>query len=114
MSEPKSPTATPANASASERRKRGRSKLQRPFRVRPSIVMAEDFEETGKTANVSRTGLYFITRRSGYFRGMRLFVNVPYEPNSSIPNTEYIGEVVRVDKHGEQQFGIAVHLVSTI
>lgn len=76
--------------------------------------MEKDFEETGKTANISRTGLYFLTRRNGYFRGMRLFVNIPYDPSPGAQNSEYIGEVVRVDHQGEDRFGIAVHLVSTI
>lgn len=95
--------------SPADRRKRRRLKICRPIRVRPSFPGDGDFDEVTGTIDAHREGIFFATERSTYIRGMRLFVSLPYSPLNPT-DSEYLGEVVRVEKLPDGKFGIAVHL----
>ncbi|MGA2483523.1 MAG: PilZ domain-containing protein [Candidatus Acidiferrales bacterium] len=97
-----------------ERRRSPRAKVARPLRVRPSEPRDVHFDETVTSANVSREGIYFLSRRENYYMGMRVFVTFPYTSPTDPMNCEYIGQVVRVEKLPNNKFGIAVHLGVTL
>jgi hypothetical protein len=96
--------------SASERRGKGRAKLARKVRVRPSEPHGEDFDEVVETLNVCRTGIYFASSRASYKKELRLFVTYPYDTEHGAINQEYLGRVVRIDELPDGRRGIAVHL----
>jgi|SRR6516164_5160689 hypothetical protein len=95
-----------------ERRRSRRIKIGQPLKIRPSDPKDEQFEESNVTANVSRDGIYFVSRRKAYREGMRLFVAVPHHLPKEPQDREYVGQVVRVDALLEERFGIAVQLLS--
>jgi PilZ domain len=95
-----------------ERRRSRRVKMKQGLRVRPSSPTDAAFEEIGITTNVSQDGVYFLTQRSNYYEGMRLFVTVPYHSPSSPQNYDYLGQIARIDDVGNGQRGIAVRLLS--
>jgi hypothetical protein len=98
----------------SEKRRSRRAKIARPIRVRPSEPRDEHFEEIVASENASREGVYFITRRTSYYLGMRLFVTFPFTNSHDPMSTDYVAEVKRVDKLPNARFGIAVNLVTTV
>jgi hypothetical protein len=88
--------------------------MRQSVRVRPSDPKDVPFDEIGTTKNVSRDGVYFLTKRESYYLGMRLFVTLPYHSPPIDPlNHEYIGQVARVDDLGDGQRGVAVRLLSS-
>ena len=90
-----------------ERRREPRSKLAQPLRIR---VLHADFPaETCKTANVSRSGLYFITSSNHYFPGMTIYVTRNYHPDDPM-NKEEIAEVIRIDHLKDGRTGVAVRI----
>ena len=97
-----------------DRRGKRRAMLSQTVRVRPSEPVANDFDEIHATLNISREGIYFSTESPGYFKGMRLFVTMPYSSVPGAANPEYIGEVVRVDPLPNRLRGVAVHLVTSV
>src|ERR1700746_698629 len=97
-----------------ERRKRGRLKRACLIRVRPSTPGPNQFEEILQTTNISRTGVYFISTTSFYFKGMRLFVTCPYSAKFNAINQDYVAEVVRVKPLPDGQYGVAAHFLSTL
>ena len=97
-----------------ERRRSLRAKVARPLRVRPSEPRDEHFDEVVTSANASREGIYFVTRRENYYQGMRLFVTFPYTSSDDPMNCEYVGQVVRVETLPNNKFGVAVHLGVTL
>jgi hypothetical protein len=105
---------TPMTSKASERRGRGRIKLTQQARIRPSEPGGEQFDDIISTENISRQGFYFLTTRRSYRPKMRLFVTYPYSEGASSLLSEYLAEVVRVDQRDNAQWGIAIHLISTI
>lgn len=96
-----------------ERRTKRRAMLSQTVRVRPSSG-GNDFDEVLQTVNISREGIYFASERKGYFKGMRLFITMPYSAIPGAVNPEYIGEVVRVDDLPQNTSGVAVHLVTSV
>ncbi len=96
------------------RRRNRRLKIGQPLKVRPSDPHAEVFEELGTTKNVSREGIYFLSQRSSYKEGMRLFVTLPYHSPVDPSDHEYIGQVIRVELLSDGQHGIAVQLLSSV
>ena len=58
-------------------RRSRRISIGQPVRLVPFIPRGELFEEIGTTRNVSREGLYFLTKREHYQEGMRLLVHSP-------------------------------------
>lgn len=97
-----------------ERRRSRRVKIVKPLRVRPSEPNDDHFEDTPISVNASRDGIYFTTRREGYYKGMRVFVTFPYASPNDPANSEYVGEIIRIDKLSGGKHGIAVRLVMTM
>ena len=91
-----------------------RTKMARPVRVRPSSPTDEHFEDFPTSINVSKEGIYFSTRRTTYYPGMRVFVTFPFSNIHDPLACEYVAEVVRVDSLPHNKFGIAVHLQMTV
>ena len=98
----------------SELRRARRAKLARPMRVRPSEPRDEHFEDLPISVNASKHGIYFVSRRSNYYKGMRVFVTFPYTSAHDPMTSEYLAEVVRIDTLPKDKFGIAVDLKMTV
>ena len=97
-----------------EQRRSRRAKIAKPLRVRPSEPRDEHFEDLPISVNASKEGVYFVTRRASYYKGMRLFVTFPFTSAHDPMNCEYVAEVVRVESLPNNRFGIAVHLKMTV
>jgi hypothetical protein len=97
----------------SELRRGRRAKLARPMRVRPSEPRDDHFEDLPNSVNASKHGIYFVSRCSTYYKGMRVFVTFPYSVNDPM-SSEYLAEVVRIDALPNNKFGIAVDLKMTV
>jgi hypothetical protein len=95
-----------------ERRRSRRIKIGQPLKIRPSDPNDEQFEENNVTANVSRDGIYFVSRNNVYREGARLRVAVPHHFPHEPQDREYLGQVVRVDTLPASRWGIAVQLLS--
>ena len=91
-----------------------RARMARPMRVRPSDPRDVHFEDQPVSANVSKEGIYFHTRRETYYKGMRVFVTFPYSSPHDPMNCEYVAEVVRIEKLPSSKVGVAVHLKMTV
>jgi hypothetical protein len=102
------------DATYPHKRKYRRAKLAKPLRVRPSEPRDEHFEDLPVSINASKEGIYFHTRRSNYYKGMRLFITFPFASAHDPMNCEYVAEVVRVETLANGRFGIAVHLILTM
>jgi hypothetical protein len=87
--------------------------MAQPVRVRPSEPGAHDFDDVLATLDVCRDGIYFPTERDTYKEGMRLFVTFPFRGESEM-DSEYIAQVVRIDRLPDGKFGVAVHLLQSI
>jgi PilZ domain len=96
------------------KRRSRRAKIARPLRIRPSEPKDEHFEDLPVSINASREGVYFTTRRETYYVGMRVFVTFPYTSAHDPMNCEYVAQVVRVEKHSNGKFGIALNLLMTV
>ena len=103
------PSSTPEKVYAEQRRNR-RAKISKPMRVRPSEPRDDHFEDLPVSVNASREGVFFQTRRSDYYKGMRVFVTFPFGSAQDPMNCEYIGQVVRIESLPNGKVGIAVHL----
>ena len=101
-------------APVAELRRARRAKLVRPLRVRPSEPRDDHFEDLTNSVNASKHGIYFISKLTSYYRGMRVFVTFPYTSAHDPMNSEYLAEVVRIDSLPNQKFGIAVDLKMSI
>ena len=77
------------------RRGQRRVALQLPVRVRVNSPGAQ-FEETARTLNVCRNGIYFQTERP-YTKGLPAYVALNYSARDASPVPEQRGTVVRVD-----------------
>lgn len=97
---------------AQDRRRSRRIRIGQPVRIRPSDPKDKYFEDTNTTRNVSREGIYFVTRIGTYYEGMRLFVVVPHHKPKEPQDREYLGQVVRVDVLSEAERGVAVQFLS--
>ncbi len=102
---------TPAGGSGkagAERRRWPRIQITQPVRLRsadPSVAL----EEISSTVDVSREGIYFLTRLDSYRVGMQLRVVFPYiaeRPPS--PDEEHPAEVVRVKSLPNGVCGVAL------
>jgi hypothetical protein len=102
-------TEKPIQDYPAKRRSR-RLKVASRVRVRPSDPNLEHFEDLPITLNASKEGIYFTTRQSSYYAGMRLFVTFPYDMPHDPLNSEYMGEVLRVEKLKDGKLGVAVQL----
>jgi hypothetical protein len=97
-----------------DKRRSRRAKMARTMRVRPSEPRDEHFEDLTTSTNASKDGIYFTTRRSDYYPGMRAFVTCPYSSPHDPMNREYVAQVMRVDKLPNGKFGVAVQLLMTL
>jgi len=111
---PKSVSGTSAEVPASELRRGRRAKISRQVRVRPSEPRDDHFEDLSVSANASKHGIYFVSRRTQYYKGMRVFVTFPFTSAHDPMNCEYLAEVVRVENLPNSKFGIAVDLKMTL
>jgi len=93
-----------------ERRREARLEVDRPVYVQPIEQDAEHFEEVRRMRNFSRNGFYFVTERGSYKTGAYLYV----VPAFGCLNLEYLGEVVRIEKLPDGEFGIAVRLLRVV
>ena len=84
------------------------------LRVRPSDPDTEHFEELPITTNVSKRGIYFHTHLQNYRVGLRLFVTYPLTFEHDPTKSEYLAEVMRVERLDGNRLGIAVRLVMTV
>lgn len=100
--------------SEQERRKNRRAPIRKPLRVRPSDPRDEHFEDMPNSVNASRNGIYFLSQRDSYYKGMRMFITYPYNGPTDPMNCEYLAEVVRVEKAPGGKTGVALHLLMTM
>lgn len=98
----------------SELRRARRAKLARPMRVRPSEPRDDHFEDLPNSVNASKHGIYFVSKRSNCYKGMRVFVTFPYTSAHDPMTSEYLAEVVRIDTLPNGKFGIAVDLKMSV
>jgi len=98
----------------SELRRARRAKISKQLRVRPSDPRDDHFEDLPVSANASKHGIYFVSRRSNYYKGMRVFVTFPFTSAHDPMNCEYLAEVVRVESLPKNRFGVAVDLKMTL
>jgi len=82
--------------------------LSEPVLVRPSDSLFP--EEICTTANVSRSGLYFVTPATHYFVGMNVVVTLNFGPDDPI-HREQIGDVVRVEDLDGDMVGVAIRIL---
>lgn len=105
MSE-KSETET-AETPAVERRKRLRTKLSAPVRVRLNSG-AQQQAEVCTTVDASRDGLLFTTMFAGYRPGMDLAITFPYSGTAGGVQHERTAVVARVFEMPEGRYGVGV------
>jgi hypothetical protein len=99
----------------SQKRRSRRAKIAKPLRVRPSEPRDEHFEDVPVSINASKEGIYFHTRKTHYYKGMRVFVTFPFASHHDPMNCEYVAEVVRVENNlPNGRFGVALHLMMTM
>ena len=93
---------------AKESRLTPREPLSEPVLVRPCDSLYP--EEICTTANVSRSGLYFVTPTKHYVVGMNVLVTLNFGPDDP-KHREQIGDVVRVDELDEDKWGVAIRIL---
>src|SRR5215467_8652259 len=103
-----------ADVPLAELRRARRAKISKQVRVRPSEPRDDHFEDLPVSANASKHGIYFVSRRSTYYKGMRVFVTFPYSSPHDPMNCEYLAEVVRVESLAKERCGVAVDLKMTL
>ena len=104
--------SVPVTETRTERRQIRRAGISLQARLRTADFNDGNFEEVRTTQNASRKAIYFVTKVNRYYKGMRVRVTCPYDPNAGPANLEQIGEVVRVHKRGDG-YGVAVALVAS-
>lgn len=61
-----------------QERRRSRIHIGQPLKVRPFDARDAHFEETSTTRNVSRDGIYFLSKNNSFHEGMRLSITLPF------------------------------------
>ena len=97
-----------------DKRRSRRIRIGQPLKIRVSDPKDAGAEETNVTKNVSREGIYFVSPRSAYYEGMRIYVTVPHHEPRDKQDREYLGQVVRVENHDDGQYGIAVQFLTEV
>jgi PilZ domain-containing protein len=92
-----------------ERRQMRRAGISLLVRIRTADFTDGNFEEVRTTQNASRKAVYFVTHVDRYYKGMRVRITSPYDPNNGSGNLEQMGEVVRVHRK-EVGYGVAIAL----
>ena len=106
---PAPPAAVPVTRT--ERRQMRRAGISLQIRIRSADFNDGNFDEVRLTQNASRKAFYFFTQLNRYYKGMRVRVTYPYDPNAGAANLEQIGEVVRLHRR-DDGYGVAVALLS--
>ena len=107
-SSPERPTENhSAEPSATERRRRLRTKISAPVRVRMNSGSAQQ-AEVCTTVDASRDGLLFTTAFAGYRPGMDLAITFPYSGTAGGVQHERTAVVARVFEMPEKRFGIGI------
>jgi len=94
-----------------ERRRKGRLKVPRVVRVRPSEPGLTDFDEILPTQNAALDSVYFVSKNRRYKEGLRVFITFPYSDSPGSINQESLGKVVRVEELDHGRRGIAVQIL---
>ena len=94
-----------------ERRRKGRLKLPRVVRVRPSEPAFHDFDEVLPTHNAAQDSVYFVSKNRAYKESMRVFITFPYSDSPGSINQESLGKVVRIEELDHGRRGIAVQIL---
>jgi hypothetical protein len=105
VSQTKEPYEPWSFGQSTNRRDFARNRLRLPIRVTSS---SRNIREVMLTENISRGGLYFLTRDSSYHLKMQLRVTYPYWTDPGAINKEYAAEVVRIDRRTDGWSGIAI------
>src|SRR5260221_7524968 len=101
----------PTEPQSADKRRTRRAKIAKPLRVRPSEPRDEHFEDLPVSVNASKDGIFFQTRRKGYYKGMRVFVTFPFSSQHDPMNCEYVAEVVRGEELPNKGDGVALQLL---
>lgn len=96
---------------AAERRRKGRLKVPRVVRVRPSEPSFTDFDEVLPTKNAAQDSVYFISKNPRYKEGLRLFITFPYSDAPGAINQESLGKVIRIEELDHGRRGVAVQIL---
>ena len=94
---------------SSERRRAPRTNVKQVVRIRPFDPQLPP--EYCTTFNVSRDGLYLETSGGHYALGMNVYVTRDFQPGSPIEH-DVAGAVVRIEKLENDEFGVAIQLLS--
>lgn len=94
-----------------ERRRKGRLKLPRVVRVRPSEPTITDFDEILPTQNAASDSVYFVSKNRKYKEGLRVFITFPYSDSPGSINREFLGRVVRIEELDHGRRGIAIQML---
>lgn len=94
-------------ASAPERRRRLRTKISAPVRVRTNSGSLQH-AEVCTTVDASRDGLLFTTSRQDYARGMDLAITFPYSGAAGGVQHERTASVARVFEMPEGRMGVGI------
>ena len=95
-------------AARTERRQMRRAGITLQIRIRSADFNDGNFDEVRLTQNASRKAIYFFTQLNRYYKGMRVRVTSPYDPNAGAANLEQIGEVVRLHRRVRSRGGSVV------
>jgi hypothetical protein len=90
--------SVPVPAARTERRQMRRAGISLLVRIRAADFNDGNFDEVRTTQNASRRAIYFFTTLGRYYKGMRVRVTTPYEPDAGASNLEQIGEVAGVHR----------------
>lgn len=94
-----------------ERRIHRRNRLHLPIRIRAWLSTGE-LDETTRTENVARGGLYFLSRHP-YYERMQVQVTYPYWQGPNAINRDYPAKVVRIDERPEYK-GVALKFLVSL
>jgi hypothetical protein len=94
-----------------ERRRKGRLKVPRVVRVRPSEPGLTEFDEILPTQNAALDSVYFVSKNRRYKEGLRVFITFPYSDSPGSINQESLGRVVRIDDLDHGRRGIVVQIL---
>ena len=97
-----------------DKRRSRRIRIGQPLKIRASDPKDAGVEEVNITRNVSREGIYFVSPVRTYTEGMRLYVTVPHHNPRDPKDREYLGQVVRVHRLPEEQYGVAIQFLAEV
>lgn len=101
------PSAEAVEKAVVERRRRLRTKISAPVRVRSNAGPLQ-FAEVCTTVDASRDGLLFTTSKTDYVRGMDIAITFPYSGASGGVQHERTALVARVFEMPEGRYGVGI------